>query len=318
MQRREERHEARPRLGFVGVGAMGLPMARNLLRAGFPLAFCTRRDEAAETLGAAGGTRLADPAAVAAASEVVLTCLPADAEIEAAVLGAGGVLGALPAGGALIELSTATPLVMERVAERAAERSVAVLDAPVSGGTRGAEAGTLAIMVGGETTDLERCRPIFAALGQQIYHVGPVGMGKVFKLCNQYLVGVTTALVGEALALGVKAGADPRLLVEVLSASSGASAALTGAAPLLLAPEPPPVGFRLDLMRKDVGLALALGATLRAPLTAGAAAYQLYGAAGNAGLGGRNAAQIGRLLADLAGVRLDGGTPSTEEAGRDG
>ena len=181
MQRREEHHEARPRLGFVGVGAMGLPMARNLLRAGFPLAFCTRRDEAAETLGATGGARLANPAAVAAASEVVLTCLPADAEIEAAVLGAGGVLGALPAGGALIELSTATPLVMERVAERAAERGVAVLDAPVSGGTRGAEAGTLAIMVGGETTDLERGRPICEALGQKIYHVGPLGMGKVLN-----------------------------------------------------------------------------------------------------------------------------------------
>ena len=301
-----ERSRSRRQLGFIGVGAMGLPMARNLLQAGFPLSFCTRRDEAAATLTAAGGARLPDAGAVAAKSTVVLTCLPADAEVEAVMLGEQGVLAAIPEGGTIVELSTASPLVLERIAARAAERGVAVLDAPVSGGTSGAEAATLSIMVGGEAADLEACRPVLEAIGQKIYHVGPVGMGKVFKLCNQYLGGVTTALVGEALALGVKAGADPRLLIEVISASSGASAALTGAAPHLLAADPDsrPVGFRLDLMRKDVGLALALGAELRAPLTAGAAAYQLYSAASAAGLGARNHAELGRLIAQLAGVRL--------------
>lgn len=295
----------RPRLGFIGVGAMGLPMARNLLRAGFPLAFCTRRDAAADTLIADGGARLADPAAVAARSDVILTCVPADAEVEAALLGARGALGPLREGGTIVELSTASPGVVRRVAEAARARGVAVLDAPVSGGTSGAEAGTLAIMVGGEAADLDACRPILDVIGEQIYHVGPVGMGKVFKLCNQYLVGATTALVGEALALGAKAGADPHLLVEVLSASSGSSRALTGAAPHLLAREPGPVGFRLDLMRKDVGLALALGAELRAPLATGAVAHQLYGLASAGGLGDRNYAELGRLLAQLAGARPD-------------
>lgn len=293
------------RLGFVGVGAMGLPMARNLLGAGFPLAFCTRRDAAAADLLAVGGRREADPVAVAAASDVVLTCLPADAEIGDAVLGDRGALAGLRDGGTLIELSTATPTIVRRVAERAAERGIAVLDAPVSGGTSGAAAGTLSIMVGGEESVLDVCRPIFAALGQRVYHVGPVGMGKVFKLVNQLLVGATTALVGEALALGVKAGADPRLLVDVISHSSGASAALIGAAPQLLDAGPHPVGFRLDLMRKDVGLALALGQDLRAPLAVGAVAYQLYTAASAAGLGDRNMQQLGRLIADWAGVRLN-------------
>ena len=132
----------RPALGFVGVGAMGLPMGRNLLRAGYTLSVCTRRDAAADELVASGGRRVGDAAAVAAASEVVLTCLPADAEIAAVCLEEGGLLDALREGGVLIELSTATPMVVQRVAEAAGGRGVAVLDAPVSGGTRGAAAGS--------------------------------------------------------------------------------------------------------------------------------------------------------------------------------
>lgn len=293
-----------PRLGFIGVGAMGLPMARNLLRAGYSLTFCTRRDAAAERLGAVGGERLADASAVAAACDVLLTCLPADAEIVEALLGKAGALAALRPGATIIELSTASPEIVRALAEAAAPRDIAILDAPVSGGVGGAEAASLSIMVGGEAATLERHRPILAAIGRQIYHVGPGGMGKVFKLCNQYLNGATTVLVGEALTLGAKAGADLALLVEVLSASSGASRALTGAAPALLSATPPPVGFRLDLMRKDVGLALALGNAVGAPLATGAVAHQLYTAASASGLGGRNHTELGKLVAQLAGAEL--------------
>jgi 3-hydroxyisobutyrate dehydrogenase-like beta-hydroxyacid dehydrogenase len=242
--------------------------------------------------------------AVAAASDVLLTCLPTDVEIEAVLLGAAGALEALRPGGTLIELSTASPGLMRRIGERAASRGVAMLDAPVSGGVSGAENGTLAIMVGGDADALAACRPVFEAMGKNIYYVGPVGMGKVFKLCNQYLAGATNVLVGEALTMGALAGADLALLVEVIAASSGASRALTGAAPVLLSPTPMPVGFRLDLMRKDVGLALALGAETRAPLTTGAVAYQLYGAASAAGLGDRNYTELGGLLAQLVGTSL--------------
>ena len=304
--------EAQPRIGFIGVGAMGQPMARNLLRADFALTFCTSRDAAAEALVAEGGKRLDDPAAVAGASDVLLTCLPADAEIEAVLLGEGAALDALRPGGTLIELSTASPGLMRRIGERAASRGVAMLDAPVSGGVGGAEAATLSIMVGGEAADLADVRPVFEAIGQNIYHVGPVGMGKVFKLCNQYLAGAGNVLVGEALTLGALAGADLALLVEVMSASSGASRALTGAAPHLLSPIPTPVGFRLDLMRKDVGLALALAAETRAPLATGAVAYQLYGAASATGLGDRNYSELGKMLAQLVGATL-APAPKAEE-----
>jgi 3-hydroxyisobutyrate dehydrogenase-like beta-hydroxyacid dehydrogenase len=294
----------RPRIGFVGVGAMGLPMARNLLRADFPVAFSTSRDSAASALNEAGGIRLGDPVAVAAASDVLMTCLPTDVEIEAVLLGPESALEALRPGGTLIELSTASPELMRRIEERAATRGVAMLDAPVSGGVSGAEAGTLSIMVGGDKDILDVSRPVLDSIGGNIYHVGPVGMGKVFKLCNQYLVGATTALVGEALTMAAKAGADLPLLVEVVSSSSGASRALTGAAPTLLSPTPTPVGFRLDLMRKDIGLALALGSALRAPLATGSVAYQLYSAASAAGLGDRNYAELGALLAQLVGASL--------------
>ncbi|MFN8540674.1 MAG: NAD(P)-dependent oxidoreductase [Thermomicrobiales bacterium] len=193
---------------------------------------------------------------------------------------------------------------MRRIGERAAARGVAMLDAPVSGGVSGAENATLSIMVGGDADALAACRPVFEAMGKNIYHVGTVGMGKVFKLCNQYLAGANNVLVGEALTLGALAGADLSLLVEVIAASSGASRALTGAAPALLSPTPLPVGFRLDLMRKDVGLALALGAETRAPLATGAVAYQLYGTASAAGLGNRNYTELGGLLAQIVGASL--------------
>lgn len=302
-----------PRLGFIGVGAMGLPMARNLLRAGYPLAFCTRRDAAAEVLGAVGGARLADASAVAAACDVLLTCLPADAEIAATLLGEAGALAVLRPGATIIELSTASPEIVRALAEAGAPRDIAILDAPVSGGVGGAEGASLSIMVGGEAATLERHRPILAAIGRQIYHVGPVGMGKIFKLCNQYLNGATTALVGEALTLGAKAGADLALLVEVLSASSGASRALTGAAPALLTATLPPVGMRLDLMRKDLRLALALGDGIGVPMATGAVAYQLYTAASAGGLGGRNSTELGKLIAQLADTDLAAREPETDE-----
>ena len=194
---------------------------------------------------------------------------------------------------------------MRRLGEQAAARGIAVLDAPISGGTSGAEAATLAIMVGGAADDLAACRPILEAIGTKIYHVGPIGMGKVFKLCNQYLAAANTALVGEALTLGAGAGADLSLLAEVIAASSGASRALGGAVPNLLARRTAtPVGFRLDLMRKDLGLALALGAETRAPLATGAVAYQLYSAASASGMGDRNFSELGKFTAQLARVSL--------------
>jgi 3-hydroxyisobutyrate dehydrogenase-like beta-hydroxyacid dehydrogenase len=293
------------RLGYVGVGAMGLPMALNLRRAGFPVAFVTRRAAAADELLAAGATRHETARAVAEASEVVCLCVPADAEVADAIERPDGILAGLAAGGVIVEMSTASPGVVQRAAERAARQGVAVLDCPVSGGVGGAQRGTLTLMVGGDAAVMERCLPALEAMGKQIYHVGPVGMGKVFKIINNMLGGVQSALAAEALALGVRAGADLKLLHQVVQVSSGDSAAWRGALPSLAAPDGP-VGFKLDLMRKDVGLALQLGRELNVPLSIASAGYQQFTAAAAGGLGERNSAEVGRVLERLLGIRFDG------------
>jgi 3-hydroxyisobutyrate dehydrogenase-like beta-hydroxyacid dehydrogenase len=293
------------RLGYVGVGAMGLPMALNLRRAGFPVAFVTRRATAADELLAAGATRHETARAVAEASEIVCMCVPADAEVADAIERPDGILAGLAPGGVIVEMSTASPGVVQRAAERAAKQGVAVLDCPVSGGVGGARRGTLTLMVGGDAAVMERCLPALEAMGKQIYHVGPVGMGKVFKIINNMLGGVQSALAAEALALGVRAGADLKLLHQVVQVSSGDSAAWRGALPSLAAPDGP-VGFKLDLMRKDVGLALQLGRESNVPLTIASAGYQQFTAAAASGLGERNSAEVGRVLERLLGIRFAG------------
>jgi 3-hydroxyisobutyrate dehydrogenase-like beta-hydroxyacid dehydrogenase len=292
------------RLGYIGVGAMGLPMALNLRRAGFDVAFATSRPAAADALTAAGATRHATAREVAQASDIVCVCVPADAEVEDAIHRPDGILAGLAPDGVIVEMSTASPGVVQRAAQVAATRDVAVLDCPVSGGVGGAEKGTLTLMVGGEAAILERCRPALEAMGQQIYHVGPVGMGKVFKLINNMLGGVQAALAAEALTLGQRAGADLDLLRQVVQASSGDSAAWRGAVPALIGPEDSPVGFKLDLMRKDVGLALRLGRELNVPMSVASAGYQQYSAAAALGLGTRNSSEVGRVMERLLGFRF--------------
>jgi 3-hydroxyisobutyrate dehydrogenase-like beta-hydroxyacid dehydrogenase len=296
---------ATTRVGYVGVGAMGLPMALNLCKAGFPVAFVTGRAAAARELQAAGAARHGSAREVADASEVVCLCVPADAEVQDAIERADGILAGLAAGGIIVEMSTASPGVVQRAAEAAAARGVHVLDCPVSGGVTGAEKGTLTLMVGGEAEVLERARPVLAAMGKEIFHVGPVGMGKVFKIVNNMLGGVQAALAAEALALGARSGADLNLLHQVVQVSSGDSAAWRGAL-RQLSDENGPVGFKLDLMRKDVGLALELGRTLNVPLAIASAGYQQYTAAAAQGLGSRNAAEVGRVMERLLNVRFQG------------
>ena len=295
---------ATERLGYIGVGAMGLPMALNLRRAGFPVAFATRRQDAADQLIEAGGEQYPTAREVAANSDIVCMCVPADADVEDALYRDDGILAGLARGGVVIEMSTASPGIVQQAAERTREQGVHILDCPVSGGVSGARAGTLTLMVGGDADVLERCRPALEAMGKNIHHVGGVGMGKVFKIINNMLGGVQSALAAEALALGARAGADLDLLHKVVQVSSGDSAAWRGAGPILRGPLDSPVGFKLDLMRKDVGLALQLGRELNVPLDIASAGYQQYSAAAALGLGSRNSAEVGRVMERLLDIRF--------------
>ena len=239
---------------------MALPMARNLTSAGFRVSGWARRPEAVE-LGRAGGIEMRPSLAeVAAASDVVITMVTTSEDVVDVAMGEGGLLESMAAGSVLVDMSTVAPEVSRRVAAAAASHGVGFLDAPVSGGSFGAEQGTLTIMAGGDPAVLERCRPIFAALGDpdRLFHTGPVGSGEVVKLVNNMLVGSISAATLEALLVGVRAGVSLKTLVDVVSVSSGGSVQLTGQlAKRALVGELAP-GFATDLLVKDLRLAADL------------------------------------------------------------
>jgi 2-hydroxy-3-oxopropionate reductase len=203
------------KIGFIGLGIMGRPMARNLLKAGFELVFHARRTEVVAEMEAAGGKAAPSSKAVAETADIVITIVTADAQVREVILGPDGVLAGSWPGSLIVDMSTISPLTIREIAGEAAGRQVAVIDAPVSGGDTGAEAGTLTIIAGGQPEDVERCRPLFEAMEKQesIFHVGPLGAGQTVKLVNQVIGGVNMAMIAEGLCLGVKAGSIRRSCV---------------------------------------------------------------------------------------------------------
>lgn len=213
-------------VGFIGLGIMGRPMARNLLKAGFPLTVHNRSRPAVDELAALGAQAAQSPAEVARRAEVVITMLPASADVQQVVAGPGGVFEGVRPGAILVDMSTILPAVARDLAAQAAQRGAACLDAPVSGGEVGAIAGTLSIMVGGEAAVLERARPVLAAMGSRIVHIGAAGAGQLCKVCNQAVIGGTMAVIGEAFALARKSGVDPARVREALLGGFAASRVL--------------------------------------------------------------------------------------------
>jgi 3-hydroxyisobutyrate dehydrogenase-like beta-hydroxyacid dehydrogenase len=269
---------------------MGLAMARNLVGAGFAVSGWARRQETVDR-GRAGGVEMRPTLAeVGAASDVVVTMVTSSTDvIEVAIgkPGAGGLLDSMAQGSVLVDMSTIAPGVSRQVAAVAAGHGVGFLDAPVSGGSFGAEQGTLTIMAGGDAAVLERCRPVFAAIGDpdRLFHTGPVGSGEVAKLVNNMLVGSISAATLEALVVGVRAGVSLKTLVDVVSVSSGGSAQLTGQlAKRALVGELDP-GFATELLLKDLRLAaeLATEQGQQTPLTD--VARQMFEASQAAGHG---------------------------------
>jgi 3-hydroxyisobutyrate dehydrogenase len=293
------------KVGFIGLGLMGLPMARNVLRAGFPLVIHNRTRSKSEQLRADGATITESPAELAAQADVVLSCVPGPADVERVYLGPDGVLSAARSGQLLCDMSTIDPDTHRRVASEAERKGAAYLDAPVSGGTSGARDATLSIMVGGSIDAFERARPVFEAMGKSIYHVGPVGAGATVKLINQMMGAICHLGVVEGLVLGAKAGIDPDLLLDIVSSSSGNSASLRGSGPNILKRNFEP-GFTLDLMQKDVSLAVQLARGLDVRTLAGSLAEQVIREARAAGLGSRATFALVQPLERNAGVEVRG------------
>jgi 3-hydroxyisobutyrate dehydrogenase len=288
------------RVGFVGLGIMGGPMAANLLAAGYELTAWNRTAAKTEPLAAAGARVAGSPAEVAAASEVTFTCVTASADVEAVVLGPGGVIEGATPGSIVVDCSTIAPATARKVHARLAERGVAMLDAPVSGGDVGAKAGTLAIMVGGDAETFERALPVLRAIGKTIVHVGPPGAGQVVKLCNQVAGGLNLLAMAEAISLCRRSGVDPAKMLEVVSAGAAGSWMLQHLGPRAVAGDFAP-GFMVDLMQKDLGLVLEAAHETHTPLPGSALVRQLFEMLQARGRGREGTQAIVEALALLAG-----------------
>ena len=290
-------------VGFVGLGRMGKPMARHLLAAGHRVSVHNRSRGAVDKLAAAGATAASNPAEVSRASDVVVTCLTNTTSVEDVYFGADGLSAAARPGQILIDCSTVSPATSRRCAEGARERGADFLDAPVSGGPAGAQAATLTIMVGGTQEALDRALPILEAVGKNIRLVGPTGAGSTIKLANQLLAAVNTAAVAEAMVLATKAGADPRVVFDILKTSFGGSAMLTRNVPMML-DRNFGGGTTINLMLKDLGLIDALSAETGVPTYLSAVAAQEYRAGKARGMGDDDIAGLVRLIEREAGVEV--------------
>jgi len=286
------------RVGFVGLGIMGGPMAANLLKAGFRVTVWNRSPRRMEPLLELGASGAASPAEVAAASEVTVSCVTNSPDVEAVALGPGGIAEGAGPGSAYIDCSTISPGVAREVAAELAKRGIDMLDAPVSGGDVGAKAGTLAIMVGGEPAAFERCLPVLQGMGKTIVHVGPAGSGQVVKLCNQVAGGLNLLALAEAVSLARKAGVDPAKMLEVVGAGAAGSWMIQNLGPRAIAGDFAP-GFMVGLMQKDLRLVLAEAAETDTPLPGTALVSQLFAvlqAEGRAGDGTQALVDVLRRL----------------------
>jgi 3-hydroxyisobutyrate dehydrogenase len=294
------------RVGCIGLGIMGRPMALNVLKAGFQVVAWNRsaNDRLREVLDA-GAIRGDSPAGVAGQVDVVLVNVTDSPDVEAVVLGEQGVIEGARAGLIVVDNSTISPEVTRRIGAALAEKGVQMVDAPVSGGERGAIAGTLSIMAGGESVALDRVRPVLAAMGQTIVHCGPLGAGQTVKLCNQIAVGLHNLAMSEALVLAAKAGVSVDRMVEAVAAGAGSSWAMSNLAPRVLRRDFAP-GFKLGLQQKDLRLALEAGRAAGAPLPGTALVHQLYEALETRGLADEGNQALVKAVELLANVEVRG------------
>ena len=287
------------KVGFIGLGIMGKPMARNLIKAGYELVVYNRSRGAVDELAGEGAQAAGSPREEAAACDVTILMLPDSPQVEEVVAGPNGVFEGARPGSLIVDMSTISPVVTQQLAEAGRQRGLALLDAPVSGGDVGAIQGTLSIMVGGAAEDLERARPIFEVLGKTIVHVGGNGAGQVVKACNQIVVALTIEAVSEALVLGAKAGVDPAVIIQALSGGLAGNKVMEVRGPNFLTHNFKP-GFKVDLHRKDLGIALAAGREYGVALPVTALVEQMLTVLHVKGRGGEDHSALLTVIEDLA------------------
>lgn len=292
------------KVGFIGVGAMGKPMAQNIIRAGHTLVVNDVNIAAVEELVKNGAVHAQSPRELAEQVEVVITMLPNGVIVEQVLLGEKGVFAGAKPGFTIIDMSSVAPGFTKKIAKLAADQGINYMDAPVSGGVKGATEGTLTIMVGGEKELVDRYHSLLEVMGKKIYHVGNVGDGDAVKIVNNLLLAVNMAAAAEAFALGTKIGLDPKALLEIISVSSGNSYAMTAKMTNFVLKGNFAPGFAIDLQYKDLELATQTAKEYKVPMMLTNVAQQLYENARAAGLGREDISAIIKPLEELLDISV--------------
>jgi len=291
-------------IGFIGIGTMGKPMALNILKAGYPIMVYDINPKALEEVKEKGATVGKSAKEVASKTDFIITMLPNSQDVENAILEENGVLEGANSKSIVIDMSTIDPSVSRKIAKTLAGKNIKMLDAPVSGGQMGAQAGTLAIMVGGEESVFQKCSNLFQAMGKKIFYCGPNGNGEIVKIMNNMLAGVFMIASAEAVALGVKAGVNIKVLYDVINTSSGQSWILQHYAALKALKGDFEPGFMAELMHKDLGLAMNLAKEEKVPVLVGGLSYQIYSNILASGLGKKDSSAPFKWIEDLLNLKL--------------
>lgn len=293
------------RIGLIGLGIMGKPMGKNLLKAGFPLTVWNRSAGRADELRELGAKVASSPREVAENSDIVITIVSDSPDVQEVVLGENGAIHGLKAGSVLVDMSTISPQVTRELAATLRDKAVDMLDAPVSGGEKGAIEGTLSIMVGGDAAVLERVRPAFDAMGKRIVHIGANGMGQVCKLANQIAVVLNNLSMAEALVFAAKSGADVNKVLEAIQAGAAGSWALNNYAPKILRRDFSP-GFLVSLQQKDLKLVMEAAQDMKLPLPGTALTYELQKSLQAQGLDREGNFAVVKIIEQLGAVEVNG------------
>ena len=291
------------RIGFIGLGLMGKPMAGHLIKAGYAVTVHNRSQAAVDELAAFGAKAASSPKEVAGQSDIVITMLPDSPDVEAVALGPNGILSGARAGLIHIDMSTIAATVTRQIAQVEAEHGVKMLDAPVSGGDIGAKNATLSIMVGGEVDTFSTCLPIFEKLGKRIIHIGPSGTGQITKAANQIMVAAQMVAMSELLVLAQKAGADPAKVIEAIKGGAAQCWTLDNKPPRLFKGNRTP-GFKASMQYKDLNIVMDMARAFGVPLPATAVNTQLFNAMITAGRGDEDNSAVISVLEDLARTHL--------------
>ncbi len=308
--------ESRMRIGFLGLGKMGLPMARNILKAGFELAVCSTQEAAVAELVALGATRATSPLALAQSCAIVGSCRISPAQSREVFLGEQGVIRSGKPGLVAIDFATIDPMTSRAIASELAGVGIGYLDAPISGGPSGAAAASLSIIVGGRDEDVETARPFLEKLGKRIFHMGGSGTGVTAKLCNNVITGTLHVLISEAMVLGGKSGIEPARLYEVLSNSTARSTTLERIGPNHILPQSFEPGSALDMIIKDLDCAIDAAGAIDMSLRLPALARQCFAEASARGFGASDLSAVYLSLAQDAG--LADRTPANGSEGHPG